>query len=422
MRELVWPPLGPVLRAWFTRRTWAEIAYLVVSLPLAAVAVVAAAPLLLGAPLGVLLIGLPLVAVTLVAARRLGGLQRDLAAALLHERVEPPRPRPRGPGAAAWLNAAVRDPANWRATGYIAAKLPLALVGDYALLLCLLVGFGSLSYPLRWAPGVDADIPLRATTSTRAGSWWVAVLGLVIVLAAPWLVRAAVAADRALLRNLLGRTTMSARVRELQDSRALAVDGSAAQLRRIERDLHDGAQVRLAAVALALGRIQDGLADGRKPDLDRTRALVDDAHHNAKQALTELRQLARGIHPPVLDTGLGAALETLLAATPLPVTLTLDVPDRPSPAIETIAYFCAAELLANAVKHSGADAASVTVTAPRGRLLLTVADGGTGGAALRPGGGLAGLADRVAAVDGELRVDSPAGGPTAVRVDLPARV
>jgi signal transduction histidine kinase len=415
----VWP-VGTILRTPFTRRTWREILYLVVSLPLAAAAAVATAPLLLGVSFAVLLVGLPLVAIALVTARRLGGLQRDLAAALIDERIEPPRPRPREPGVTAWLNAAVRDPANWRAAGYIAVKLPLALVGDYALMSLLLVGGAALTYPLRWHTGLDADTPLRITTGSRGAAGWVGLLGVAMLLAVPWVVRAVVAVDRRLLRGLLGPTSMSERVRELRDTRARAVDLSAEQLRRIERDLHDGAQVRLAAVALALGRIQDGLAPDREPDLDRTRALVDDARHNAKQALVELRQLARGIHPPVLDTGLGPALETLVAATPLPVTLTVDVPARPSPAIETIAYFCAAELLANTVKHSHAAAATVTVACGRSRVLLTVTDAGHGGAAVRPGGGLAGLADRIAAVDGRLHVDSPAGGPTAVRVELPA--
>jgi signal transduction histidine kinase len=416
--EYVWP-LGTILRAPFTRRTRREIAYLVLSLPLAAIAVLAAVPLLLGVSLSMLLIGLPLVAAALVAARKMGGLQRDHAAALIGERVEPPRPRPREPGVTAWLNAAVRDSANWRAAGYMALKLPLAVVGDYALLACLLFGSATLIYPLRWAGGRESDFP-AVLARTRAGAWWVGLLGLALLFAAPWVARGVVAVDRRLLRRLLGPTSMSERVRALEDTRARAVDLSAEQLRRIERDLHDGAQVRLSAVALALGRIQDGLAGDREPDLDRTRALVDDAHHNAKLALVELRQLARGIHPPVLDTGLGPALETLVAATPLPVTLTVDVPVRPSPAIETIAYFCAAELLANTVKHSHAGTAAVTVASGQSRVLLTVTDAGHGGAAVRPGGGLAGLADRIAAVDGELHVDSPAGGPTAVRVELPA--
>jgi signal transduction histidine kinase len=236
-----------------------------------------------------------------------------------------------------------------------------------------------------------------------------------------------VLADRWLIRRLLTGRPLSERVRELQASRAQAVDDTAALLRRVERDLHDGAQARLVAVAMQLGLAREKLApDGEgdagdaDPDrLDRARELIDAAHRGAKEALTELRDLARGIHPPALDHGLAEALATLAARSAVPATLTADVPVRPTPAIETIAYFCAAELLANVAKHSGADRAAIGVTADGAALRLSVTDDGAGGAVLRPGGGLAGLAQRVAVVDGALAVSSPDGGPTVVTVDLP---
>jgi signal transduction histidine kinase len=210
--------------------------------------------------------------------------------------------------------------------------------------------------------------------------------------------------------------TAAERARELQERRARAVDESAARLRRIERDLHDGAQVRLAALAMTLGEIKENLEQSGD---DRTLALVGAAHQNAKDTLAELRDLARGIHPPVLDRGLGPALGILAGTSAIPVGLTVALTERPSPAIEAMAYFCAAELLANATKHSGASRVSIGVREQDAGLVMSVADDGDGGARLVPGGGLAGLRERVQTVDGRLEVTSPPGGPTIVTIELP---
>ena len=211
------------------------------------------------------------------------------------------------------------------------------------------------------------------------------------------------------------------RARELQDRRARAIDESAARLRRIERDLHDGAQVRLAALAMTLGEIKEDLdpASGRAADRERTRMLVSAAHQNAKETLAELRDLARGIHPPVLDRGLGAALSSLAKASAVPVELGITSTEPPSPAIAALAYFCAAELLANVAKHSVARHATISVSDRDERLLLMVTDDGAGGAQPAPGGGLAGLLERVQTVDGQLDVTSPPGGPTVITIELP---
>jgi signal transduction histidine kinase len=202
------------------------------------------------------------------------------------------------------------------------------------------------------------------------------------------------------------------RVRELEQSRSRVVDDSAAGLRRIERDLHDGAQAQLVAVAMKLGlatKKLGGMVDGTgQTELDRVLELVAAAHR------------ARGIHPPALDHGLGAALATLAARSDLPVELVIDLPERPSPAIETIAYFCAAELLANAAKHSGAQHATLEAAHVPGLLRVQVTDDGTGGARVEADGGLAGLAERVRTVDGRLQLSSPPGGPTMVTVELPS--
>jgi signal transduction histidine kinase len=215
------------------------------------------------------------------------------------------------------------------------------------------------------------------------------------------------------------------RVRELEQTRTHLVDDAAARLRRIERDLHDGPQAQMVAVAMKLGLAREkltGAATGAAPtDTTRALELVEAAHRGAKEAIVELRELARGIHPSVLDHGLGTALSTLTARSGVPVELVTDLPERPSAAIETIAYFCAAELITNVAKHSGARHATLEVVNVAGRLRVRVSDDGCGGARVEASGGLAGLAERVRTVDGRLQLTSPHHGPTVVTVELPSR-
>ncbi len=215
------------------------------------------------------------------------------------------------------------------------------------------------------------------------------------------------------------------RVRELERSRDHVVDDAAERLRRIERDLHDGPQAQMVAVAMKLGLAREKLSDavtGTAPvDLERTLQLVEAAHSGAKEAIVELRELARGIHPSVLDGGLGTALTTLAARSGVPVELVTDLPERSSAAMETIAYFCAAELLTNVAKHSGARRATLEVVNGAGLLRVRVSDDGCGGARVEAHGGLAGLAERVRTVDGRLQLTSPRQGPTVVTVELPSR-
>jgi signal transduction histidine kinase len=215
------------------------------------------------------------------------------------------------------------------------------------------------------------------------------------------------------------------RVRELEQSRAHLVNDSAARLRQIERDLHDGAQAQMVAVTMKLGLARKklgALTDGTgQTDLDRVLELVTAAHRGAREAIAELRDLCRGIHPPVLDQGLGIALTTLAARSGLPVDVVIDLPERPSAAIETIAYFCAAELLTNVTKHSGAQQATLeAVHVPGLQLRVRISDDGCGGAQVGARGGLAGLAERITAVDGRLQLSSPSGGPSVVTVELPS--
>jgi signal transduction histidine kinase len=378
-----------------------------------------------------------LLALVLLATRigrGLGAVHRRLAERLLDERVAPPPPRP-GRGLPGRLGAGLRDGPGWRAVAYQLLKLPAAVLESYAVFLWT-AGLVNLTYPFWWGlfrnqpPGVTLSPVLAASPfpgralhiATFAGTFVAFAVGAAMLLAAPWVTRAVVAVDRRLLRGLLGPGQLAQRVRDLEQTRALAVDDAAARLRRVERDLHDGAQVHLATLAMHLGMAREQLGDnGDPPDVARARELLDVAHRGAKDALGELRDLARGIHPPVLDNGLEDAIATLAAASAIPVELRCDLPERPAPAIETIAYFCAAELLANAAKHSHANRLAVQATGRHGMLVLSVDDDGVGGADPARGSGLAGLAQRVRTVDGRLEVASPPGGPTRVTVRLPLR-
>jgi signal transduction histidine kinase len=205
------------------------------------------------------------------------------------------------------------------------------------------------------------------------------------------------------------------RIEALETSRAGAVDVQETELRRIERDLHDGAQARLVALGMSLGRAEQAL----KTDPDAVRALLAEARHGAGEALEELRDLARGIHPPILtDRGLEAAVAALAARSPVPVTLSVDIPKRPPAAVETAAYFTVSEALANAIKHADPERVDIRIQTADGVLVAEIVDYGDGGAD-SSGRGLNGLKQRAEALDGSLSVNSPAGGPTTVRAELP---
>jgi signal transduction histidine kinase len=429
------------------RRAHREVVFCLVSAPLGVGGCAVTVALLV--PGGVItvsvagtVVGLLLLTLVLRSARGAAGLHLALAARLAGERIAPlPAFRP-GHGLLGRLDARLRDGPGWRAVSYLLLKLPVAALEAFAAYLAA-AGLADLSYPLWWPlfrnhpPGtrlgpVWALNPFVAGTdpvlhvTAYPGALTAGALGAAAVLAAPWAARAVTTLDRWLARGLLGPPPLEARVRQLEETRARAVDDSAARLRRVERDLHDGAQVRLAALAMSLGMATEKLGGPGPPaDLDTARDLVGSAHRAAKEALAELRDLVKGIHPPVLDAGLPDALATLAASSPLPVRLAASLPARPTPAIEAIAYFCVSELLANATKHSGASQVVLSVTShaagPRPALRLAVTDDGCGGADPARGSGLAGLAQRVAVVDGSLEIASPPGGPTRVAVDLPLR-
>jgi signal transduction histidine kinase len=386
-----------------------------------------------------MLVGLPLLMVTLLGARQLGALHRRLAGRLLRLQVESPPPLRPQPGALGRARVSLTDPVGWRASAYLLLKLPLSALAVIIAAYLLLWGLPYLTFPIWWeilhVNGVVIHVPgwlmwwkpdpvlVAQSVHSLAVSFALVPAGVAVLLYCPWWLRQCNAVDGRLVARLLG-PPLGHRVRELEETRAHAVDDSAARLRRIERDLHDGAQAQMIAVAMKLGLAREKLGGTitgfTEADMERALDLVDAAHRGAKEAIIELRDLARGIHPPVLDHGLGTALTTLAARSGVPVELVIDLPERPSAAIETIAYFCAAELLTNVTKHSGARHATLEVVHVPGLLRVRVSDDGCGGARIEERGGLAGLAERIRTVDGRLQVSSPPGGPTAVTIELPS--
>jgi len=370
----------------------------------------------------VALAGLPVLGVTLRLADWFGRAERARFAVLLGVRI------PAWPAASRagyrwgvvprWRMFTER--ATWSEVGYGLLRLPVSAVAA-----ALSIGLWALGLVLLALPLYSSSLPsggpefgdtvLRGTPTLAVS----AVIGLVLLLAAAQLTRGLAVADAAMSRRLLGPPSdLAARVSELEISRERVVDAAEAERRRIERDLHDGAQQRLVAMAMELGRAQAKFADD---DPGAARALVDQAHAQAKEALLELRNLVRGVHPPVLtDRGLDAALSGLAALCPVPVDVHVDVPVRPKSSVEAVAYFMVAEALTNVAKHSRASHARVVVEGHGypGTLTVMVSDDGIGGA--DPSSpGLAGLADRVSGVDGRLSVESPSGGPTIIAAELP---
>jgi len=426
--QLIW-------REPFNRRTWSELSFLMLGVPLAAFGIVfVAITMWAGVLLAITFFGLGIIGLSVRGARGIGGWHRQLAFGFLGEEIEEPEPFTHRKGFLGWLQAALRDRTGWRSMAYIVIKVPLALVGIVTGFAFWWDSFFCLAYPI-WGGNGNSPVIFGVPRFIFGGNFFtgsqtgffhsvaIFIAGILIFFAAPWVVRAVISIDRMIMRVLLAPDAMAARVRTLEQARAQTVDTSAATLRRIERDLHDGTQAQLVALAMRLGMAKEKLDDREHVDLDQVRQLVGDAHQGAKEAIVELRDLARGIHPPALDIGLEGALTTLAARSTIPTSVTLSVRDRPTPAIEAIAYFCVAELLANVAQHAQASQATVVCTEHGGWLRVVVRDDGLGGALLSRRGssssGLAGLTDRVHAVDGRLDIVSPPAGPTVVTVDLP---
>ncbi|SFW90858.1 sensor histidine kinase [Amycolatopsis australiensis] len=411
-------PLRRVFGPLASRDFWAEYLWLWLSAPLTMFALLTFLALLAaGLWLTPVLLGFLVLAGAFLYARGLGAAHRGLAKKLLGVSVPAPRRPELKPGLWAWVKARVGDPAGWRTAGYLVVRLPLTFAGLCTVIFGSLYGLAATSYSLLWFTLDDRRLPvlgLYAAHWPGALAW--SATGLLALVVLPRVVHAFVALDRLLVVGLLGTRVLSERVRDLEASRATAVEDAALRLRRIERDLHDGAQAQLVALTMKLGLAKEELAGHGLPQVEH---LVTAAHANAKQALVELRDLARGIHPAALDAGLDVALATLVATSGIDARVFADLSRRPPPSLETIVYFSAAELLTNAAKHGGTTL--VEVTEEHDVLWLRVRDHGPGGARVVPGGGLAGVAERLRTVDGELAVVSPPGGPTEVtaRVPLP---
>ncbi|MBW8483921.1 sensor domain-containing protein [Actinomadura sp. PM05-2] len=372
-------------------------------------------------------IGIPLLALMMVGWRLAAVLERRMIGLAFGVDVPSPyRALPPGRNPFRKLRVMGADPATWKDLLYLLLLLPLAMAELVAMVAAWGVTGTFLGLPLIagvrggvevdfWFGSVWAADPLTALPGT--------VVGLFLLLGALYLTRSLAAAHALYARLLLGTSRAQAENRELRErtahlqaSRARGVDAVEFERRRIERDLHDGAQQRLLAVAMDIGRARAKLDD----DPEGARALIEQAHAGTKEAITELRDLARGIYPAILtDRGLDPALSGLAARAPVPVEVAVDLPDRPPAAVESIAYFIVAEALANVAKYARATSASVRAFQDGPWIVVEIVDNGVGGAAASPGGGLAGLADRAATIDGIVIVDSPPGGPTIVRADLP---
>ncbi|MFF3559796.1 sensor histidine kinase [Streptomyces sp. NPDC002574] len=319
----------------------------------------------------------------------------------------------RRPGPRVWI----RTPAGRRQLTYHLLYGPLlAFAAALVLLMWLAAGTAVSVYGWLWLVPLDWRVDHPGSTTWAA---YVTAAGIALLLAAAWLSRALSRLDTRVATELLGPNRaerLARRVDDLTESRAALVGAVDAERRRIERDLHDGAQQRLVSLAVNLGLARATLGDLSED----ARRVIDEAHREAKAAIEELSGLVRGLHPAVLeDRGLDAAISGVAARAPIPVRVTVDLPSRPSPTIEAVAYFVISEALTNVVKHAGASGAEVTVEGLGPTLLVVVRDDGVGGADPARGTGLAGLAHRVASVDGTLSLDSPAGGPTSMTVELP---
>jgi len=327
------------------------------------------------------------------------------------------------------ITGAVRSRAMWRQACYHVLAAPaLAAAAIIAVGTWLASVVYMLTYAYAWGlnPGSMLYRATYAPLSSRlppvVGLFQPGILltlaGVAGLFAAPWLTAGVVALDVRVTSALLGpsRTEkLEHRVDQLTKTRAGVVDAADAERRRLERDLHDGTQQRLGSLAMNLGmaRVQATTAEGAKQ-------AIAEAHEEAKAALSELRDLIRGLHPAVLeDRGLDAALSGVAARMPIPVRLSVDLPRRPSPVIEAVAYFVVSEGLANITKHAQASQAEIVVTRAGDRLHVIVSDDGVGDANAARGTGLAGLARRAASVDGTFEISSPPGGPTLLTVDLP---
>lgn len=418
--------------AFFKRTTWRAFAYHWAMLLLVPFGFTyAILTISLGASLLVTIVGLSVAAAMVMGARSWGRLQRALAGSLLEQHVEAPPRLVRRPGFMGFIRSGLGDASGWRALAHMLVSFATTLVASLLSITFLVTGLGCLTYWywVQWLPLQQATdgswhrgTSIGSNIYAEGPTWnlvYVAVGLLFTFLLWPAINNGLARLQGMLAAGLLGPTEAQLRVKSVEERRKHTVQDADARLAQIERDLHDGTQAQLVAIAMKLGDARDRLAD---KDIDENiKSLLTSAQGTASDALSDLRSLASGIRPAVINDGLDTALESLVAAAPMPVSLTYSLASRPGPAIEAIAYFCAAELLNNAAKHSSGTRITLKVaTANHGKLLvLSVLDDGIGGVDPTAGSGITGLKARAANVDGTLDISSPRGGPTEITLSLP---
>ncbi|MFF9816472.1 sensor histidine kinase [Streptomyces sp. NPDC014006] len=419
----LWQALGRP-RYLLTPWPWRATAYLVSGVALGVAVLVSLVTLVaVGGVLALVLVGLPLLAAVALAGLPVAALERHRLRLVADGPVPGGHAAPGEPGLRSWLTTRLREQATWRELGH--ALLCAALLWPAeALVVTVAVLFpvAMAATPLLMATtggGREAKVLKTWTVTGWPAAWGVAVLGVLLLAAGAYVLGAAAGARAGLTRLLLAprEPELGARVAELARSRSRLVDAFEAERRRIERDLHDGAQQRLVALTMTLG-----LARLDAPPGPLAEQLAR-AHDEAGAVLAELRELIHGIHPKVLaDYGLQAAVTDAADRSPVPVEVRFDLPGRLPGAVEAAAYFVVCEALANVARHSGANRAEVRGGHTGGRLTVEVHDDGRGGADAARGSGLTGLGDRLSVVDGRLSVSSPPGGGTVLRAQIPCAV
>jgi signal transduction histidine kinase len=422
-------PMNPVVltivQRPFTAACWRETLYLLIGFVAATAAFTfVVTGLALSLSLSILVVGLPIAVAFIYLNRLFCNLDRLLARLVLDAAIERPyRPLPPGSLLKRALSV-ITSPAAWRDIAWMVVSFPVALATFIAAVTAWATSLGLLTLPIWWRYNDSDDEGWINDLLGRGHYDPIQLLGIpagiLLVFASAWLVRACALGQASLAAELLRPTReaeLETRVESLTHTRAGAVDAAVTELERVERDLHDGAQARLVALNIDLGLAQQRLAAG---DDDAVRTHIAEAREQAQVAMGDLRDLVRGIGPSILrDRGLEAALNSIAIGTTPPVNVEVQLPPGKPDAAETAAYFVCVEAIANAAKHAAAGRIDVQVRRDgSGRIVAEITDDGRGGADPVPRSGLAGLQQRVAALDGTLSITSPPGGPTIVRAEI----